>query len=150
MKVAIACFLTCCGHNIKHFVNVNVSQEMSHGRRIDESYMADALSRLMVAGVRVLTYEGGPDTSCFFSNPSSIPGKLMANLDPRMARITYDYLAGHAAHGQHYGALNWFVCCATSYGSIFGQWGTCRSCSISPVLLVEHIFVECTLLPARF
>jgi hypothetical protein len=73
--------------------------------------------------VRVLTYEGGPDTSCFFANPSSVPGKLMANLDPRMQQIAFDYLQGHAAHGQHYGALNWFVCCASGYDSIYGQWG---------------------------
>jgi hypothetical protein len=48
-------------------------------------------------GVRVLTYEGGPDTSCFFANPSSVPGKLMANLDPRMQKLTFEYLSGHAA-----------------------------------------------------
>lgn len=72
-------------------------------------------------GVRVLTYEGGDDTSCFFANPSSVPAKKEANLDPRMANITYTYLVGHAAHGQHYGALNWFVCCATSYDFIYGQ-----------------------------
>lgn len=71
----------------------------------------------------MLTYEGGDDTSCFFANPSSVPAKLMANLDPRMQSIAFEYLAGHAAHGQHYGALNWFVCCATSYEFIYGQWG---------------------------
>ena len=74
-----------------------------------------------------LTYEGGPDTSCFFENPSSVPAKLMANLDPRMKQITYEYLAGHAAHGQHYGALNWFVCCSGSYDFIYGQWGISNS-----------------------
>ena len=75
----------------------------------------------------MLTYEGGPDTSCFFANPSSVPGKMMANLDPRMKQLTYEYLAGHAAHGQHYGALNWFVCCSSSYDFIYGQWGISNS-----------------------
>lgn len=80
-----------------------------------------------VLHVQRLTYEGGPDTSCFFENPSSVPAKLLANLDPRMKQITYDYLAGHAAHGQHYGALNWFVCCSGSYDQIYGQWGISNS-----------------------
>jgi hypothetical protein len=70
-------------------------------------------------GIRVLTYEGGPDTSCFFANPSSVPGKMMANLDPRMKQLTYEYLTGHAAHGQHYGALNWFVCVLLFFRRIF-------------------------------
>jgi hypothetical protein len=90
------------------------------GRDVKNSQAVSAVHALWYS-VKVLTYEGGDDTSCFFANPSSVPAKKEANLDPRMADIAYTYLTGHAAHGQHYGALNWFVCCATSYDFIYGQ-----------------------------
>ena len=70
-------------------------------------------------GLPAVSYEGGPDTSCFFVHDSSTAAKDAANLDPRITDVVADYLSHLAAMGQY--QLSYFTCC-TGPWSMFGQW----------------------------
>jgi len=67
----------------------------------------------------VFSYEGGPDTSCFFDFNSSTPAKNEANLDPRIQSIVQTYLGYLRAMGGY--TLSYFTCCTGAWTQ-FGQW----------------------------
>ncbi|MFQ3677019.1 MAG: hypothetical protein SNJ74_03650 [Fimbriimonadaceae bacterium] len=69
-------------------------------------------------GLKVVAYEGGPDTF----GPGSIEAKALANLDPRMQPLCQEYLRLWFGYGGD--MFNWFVVGATNYNTQYGAWGT--------------------------
>ena len=68
-------------------------------------------------GLKLLAYEGGPDTA----GANNIAAKKEASLDPKIREICVRYLNTWFKSG---GSLfNWFVAGATDYTTQYGTWG---------------------------
>lgn len=68
-------------------------------------------------GLRMLAYEGGPDTF----GPGSIQAKRAAGHDPRMQTICQRYL--NIWFGYGFDTFMWFVAGATGWDTQYGTWG---------------------------
>jgi PA14 domain len=68
-------------------------------------------------GLKLLAYEGGPDTF----GPNNIAAKRDASLDPKMRELCVRYLNNWYKFGG--GLFNWFVAGATDYNTQYGTWG---------------------------
>ena len=68
-------------------------------------------------GLKLLAYEGGPDTF----GPNNIAAKREASLDPKMRELCVRYLNNWYKFGG--GLFNWFVAGAGDYNTQYGTWG---------------------------
>jgi hypothetical protein len=68
-------------------------------------------------GMKLVAYEGGPDTF----GPNNIAAKKAASLDPKMREISVRYLNNWFKSGGE--LFNWFVAGATDYNTQYGTWG---------------------------
>lgn len=82
-------------------------------------------------GVKAVSYEGGPDTSCFFNSNSSVPAKIAAHLDPRMRRIVRNFIAGLQGFTGGGFDLSYFVWGIAPWNQ-FGEWSLAPNVSTWP------------------
>lgn len=80
--------------------------------------------------LHAVSYEGGPDTSCFFSAASSVPAKVAAHLDPRMRTIVSDYAKRLQAFTGSYD-LTYFTWGVGPWNQ-FGEWTLAPNMSTWP------------------
>jgi len=99
------------------YLNTSVN-EMAVSTGIgSDNYLAQHTAWAGWYGLKVLGYEGGPDTF----GPTSIEAKKNATFDPQMEGIVVNYLNTWYNYG--FAPLNWFVAGADDYDTQYGTWG---------------------------
>ncbi|HEY1380424.1 MAG TPA: hypothetical protein VGF55_26720, partial [Gemmataceae bacterium] len=84
-------------------------------------YVQDYSRWAAAYGLKLVAYEGGPDTF----GPNNVAAKKAASLDPRMKDLTVKALSQWFGAGG--GVMNWYVAGPTDYDTQYGAWGTTNS-----------------------
>ncbi len=84
----------------------------------DDNWVDAWQARATYYGMKMICYEGGPDTF----GPENIASKRNAQFDPQMKTITQSYLNKWYAYNKGEGLFNWFTAGAGDYNSQYGTW----------------------------